>query len=54
MGEASREQFGVKLGREVRVELLELGYRWKRTRYAPGKDADPEVVAEHREHRWKR
>ena len=49
LGEAVREQFGVKLGCEViRVTLLELGYRWKRTRYAPGKEADPEVVAEHR------
>ncbi len=49
LGEAVREQFGVKLGREtIRVTLLELGYSWKRTRYAPGKQADPEVVAEHR------
>lgn len=49
LGEAVREQFGVRLGREaIRVTLLELGYSWKRTRYAPGKEADPEVVAEHR------
>ena len=49
LSEAVAEQFGVRLGREViRVTLLELGYRWKRTRYAPGKAADPEVVAEHR------
>ncbi len=48
LSEAVTEQFGVTLGREViRVKLLELGYRWKRTRYAPGKPADPEVVAEH-------
>ncbi len=48
LGEAVRKQFGVQLGREViRVKLLELGYRWKRARYAPSKDADPEVVAEH-------
>ena len=47
-GEVITEQFGVKLGREViRVKLLELGYSWKRARYAPGKQADPEVVAEH-------
>lgn len=49
LSEAVAEQFGVSLGREaIRVTLLELGYRWKRTRYAPGKQADPEVVAEHR------
>ena len=49
LGEAVREQFGVTLGREaIRVTLLNLGYSWKRSRYAPGKDADPEVVAEHR------
>lgn len=48
LSEAVREQFGVKLGREViRLKLLELGYSWKRARYAPGKQADPEVVAEH-------
>ena len=48
LGEAVTEQFGVSLGREViRVKLLELGYSWKRARYAPGKDADPEVVAKH-------
>ena len=49
LGEAVAEQFGIKLGREaIRVTLLELGYRWKRTRYAPGKQADPDVVVEHR------
>lgn len=49
LGEAVTKRFGIKLGREViRVKLLELGYRWKRTRYAPGKLADPEVVVEHR------
>ena len=49
LGEAVREQFGIRLGREVvRMTLLNLGYRWKRTRYAPGKQADPEMVAEHR------
>ena len=49
LSEAVREQFGVTLGREViRLKLVELGYRWKRARYAPGKQADPEVVAEHR------
>ena len=49
LGEAVREQFGVKIGREaIRVTLLELGYRWKRTRYAPGKQPDPDMVVEHR------
>ena len=48
LSEAVAEQFGVQLGREViRVKLLKLGYSWKRARYAPGKQADPEVVAEH-------
>jgi len=48
LGEAIAAAFGVKLGREViRLKLLELGYSWKRARYAPGKQADPEVVAEH-------
>lgn len=48
LGEAVAEKFGVRVKREaIRVKLLELGYAWKRTRYAPGKQADPEVVAEH-------
>ena len=42
----SNKRSGIK--REaIRVKLLELGYAWKRTRYAPGKQADPEVVAKH-------
>lgn len=49
LGEAVHERFGVTLGREViRVKLLELDYCWKRTRYAPGQDADPENAAKHR------
>ena len=48
LSEAIEKKFGVNLGREaIRVKLLELGYSWKRTRYAPGKQADPGVVAEH-------
>jgi transposase len=48
LGEAVEQAFGVSLGREaIRVKLLELGYSWKRTRYAPSKQADPEVVTEH-------
>ncbi len=49
LGEAVEEEFGVNLRREaVRVKLLELGYSWKRSRYAPTKTVDPKVVAEHR------
>jgi transposase len=49
LGEAIAEKFGVSVKREaVRVKLLELGYTWQRTRYAPGEQVDPEVVAEHR------
>jgi transposase len=48
LGEAIEKEFGVSLKREaIRVKLLELGYSWKRTRYAPGRKADSEVVAEH-------
>ncbi len=48
LGEAIEKEFGVSVKREaIRVKLLKLGYSWKRTRYAPGKQADPEVVAEH-------
>ncbi len=48
LGEAVDEEFGVSVKREaIRVKLLELGYSWKRTRYAPGKQADPEVISEH-------
>lgn len=49
LGETIEKEYSVSLGREaIRVKLLELGYSWKRTRYVPGKQADPEVVAEHR------
>ncbi len=48
LGEAVAEKFGVDLKREaIRVKLLELGYSWKRTRYAPGKTTDRAAVAEH-------
>jgi transposase len=48
LGEAVEQAFGVRVKREaIRVKLLKLGYAWKRTRYAPGKQVDPEVVAEH-------
>ncbi len=49
LSEAVEQAFGVSVKREaIRIKLLELGYAWKRTRYAPSKQADPEVVAEHR------
>lgn len=49
VAEAVEETFKIRLGREaVRMKLRELGYSWKRSRYAPGKKADPELVAEHR------
>jgi len=48
LGEAVEQAFGVRIKREaIRVKLQELGYSWKRTRYAPGKQVNPEVVAEH-------
>lgn len=48
LGEAIEKEFGVSVKREaIRMKLLELGYTWKRTRYAPSKQADREVLAEH-------
>lgn len=48
LGEAIEKKFGVGHKREaIRVKLLALGYTWKRTRYAPSKQVDPEVLAEH-------
>jgi transposase len=42
-------KFSVDLSIEaIRLKLRELGYSWKRTRYAPGKTPDPAVVAEHK------
>ncbi len=43
-------RFGVVVGAEaVRQHLLKMGYRWKRTRYVPGKPPDPEEEREARE-----
>lgn len=48
LAEALMERFGVRVSRDaMRVRLLALGYSWKRGRYAPGKDLDPEVMQEH-------
>jgi len=48
LGETIEKEFSVSLGREaIRVKLLELGYSWKRARYAPGQQVDPKVAAEH-------
>jgi transposase len=41
------QEFKVKLEREaIRVKLVELGYAWKRARYAPGKAPDASTVME--------
>ncbi len=48
--EALSERFGLTVTPEaVRQHLLSMGYRWKRTRYAPAKDPDPEQEREARE-----
>ena len=48
LAEALHERFGVRVSRDaMRVRLLALGYSWKRGRYAPGKDPDPDVLHEH-------
>lgn len=50
LAEALKERFGVELTPEaVRQHLLSLGYSWKRTRYAPTKEPDPEEEMEARE-----
>jgi transposase len=50
LAEALREGFGVEVTPEaVRQHLLSMGYRWKRTRYAPAKEPDPEEEREARE-----
>lgn len=49
LAEAVEKEFRVKVGREaMRLRLLRLGYCWKRTRYVPCKQIDPEVEYEHR------
>lgn len=44
-----KQAFGVGIEREaMRAKLHTLGYSWKRGRYVPAKQADPEQVALHR------
>lgn len=47
--EQIEQHFGVKIGREaIRLRLLQLGYCWKRTRYVPCKEIDPNLEHEHK------
>lgn len=50
MTEAIEEHFGVVVTSEaVRQHLICMGYSWKRTRYVPSKDPDPEQEREAKE-----
>ncbi len=50
LAEAVEEGFGVRVSAEaVRQHLLSMGYSWKRTRYVPSKEPDPEEEKEARE-----
>lgn len=50
LAEALEEGFGLAVTPEaVRQHLLSMGYSWKRTRYAPAKEPDPEEEREARE-----
>ena len=43
LAEALEERFGLVVTPEaVRLRLLSMGYRWKRTRYVPSRPPDPE------------
>ena len=47
--EAVKERFGIEVSAEaMRKRVRALGYCWKRTRYVPCKEVDPEVEHEHR------
>lgn len=47
--EALKERFGIGVTPEaVRLHLLAMGYRWKRTRYVPFRPPDPEEEREAR------
>lgn len=47
--EAVEQAFGIEVGREaMRLRILRLGYCWKRTRYVPCKEVDPDVEREHK------
>lgn len=50
LAEALAGEFGLTVTPEaVRQRLVSMGYRWKRTRYAPAKEPDPEEEREARE-----
>ena len=50
LAQALEEEFSVVVTPEaVRQHLLAMGYAWKRTRYAPAKEPDPEEEREARE-----
>ena len=50
LAEALEERFGLAVTPEaVRQHLLSMGYSWKRTRYAPSKEPDPEEEKEARD-----
>ena len=50
MAEALSERLGVSVSAEaVRQHLIAMGYSWKRTRYVPSKEPDPEQESKARE-----
>ena len=50
LAEAVEERFGIGVSPEaIRQHLLAMGYRWKRTRYVPSKEPDPEEEQRARE-----
>ena len=50
LAEAVEERFGIGVSPEaVRQHLLAMGYRWKRTRYVPSGEPDPEEERRARE-----
>jgi len=49
LAEALKESFGLRVTPEaVRQHLVSMGYSWKRTRYAPSAEPDPEEEREAR------
>ena len=50
LAEALSERFGIRVSAEaIRQHLIAMGYSWKRTRYVPSKEPDPEREGEARE-----
>ncbi len=50
LAEALLERFGVSVSAEaIRQHLIAMGYSWKRTRYVPSKEPDPEQEGKARE-----